>query len=75
MFFLDVIKNRNTVEKRKESMATRFEPTKSGDYLVEYRVGGYHYYKEKIHYDRKTEQWIGSKPPAFYKKYITSWYY
>ena len=56
-------------------MATRFEPTKSGEYLVEYRVGGYHYYKEKVHYDRKTEQWIGSKPPAFYKKYITSWYY
>ena len=56
-------------------MATRFEPTKSGEYLVEYRVGGYHYYKEKVHYDRKTEQWIGSKPPAYYKKYITSWYY
>lgn len=49
-------------------MTTRFEPTKSGEYLVEYRVGGYHYYKEKVHYDRKTEQWIGSKPPTFYKK-------
>lgn len=56
-------------------MATRFEPTKSGEYLVEYLIGGHHYYQEKIRYDKKSEKWIGSKPPEFYKKYITSWYY
>ena len=55
-------------------MAARFEPTKTGEYLVEYLVEG-KYQKETIRYEKKADKWLGTQTPEFYKKHITSWYF
>lgn len=52
----------------------RFEPTVSGEYVVEYTGEQRFHAREKIKYDKKAGQWIGSKPAEFYAKYVTSWF-
>jgi len=54
-------------------LASRFEPVKSGIYIVEYKKENGFFQKETIEYDRKRNQWVGEKPPEFYKENISSW--
>ena len=56
-------------------MAGRFEPTKSGEYLTEYKDEKGSYVKEKLYYNRKNNTWSGSRDSEFYKEHVVSWYY
>lgn len=55
-------------------MAGRFEPVKSGEYIVEYRKENGSYEKETVQYDKKNNAWVGRETKEFYREHVISWY-
>lgn len=54
-------------------MAGRFEPMKSGTYLIGYKKEDGFYEQETVSYDKRKNLWIGKQTPEFYKENVSSW--
>ena len=52
----------------------RFEPKKSAEYFAAYKDENEVYQTERIKFDAKKNQWVGTYPDEWYKERITSWW-
>ena len=52
----------------------RFEPKKSAEYFASYKDEKGVYQTERLKFDAKKNQWIGTHPDEWYKERITSWW-
>lgn len=52
----------------------RFEPKKSAEYFAAYKNENGVYQTERIKFDAKKNQWVGTYSDEWYKERITSWW-
>lgn len=51
----------------------RFEPQKSGAYVVGYADENGFYREERVLFDAKGNMWIGTRKDSWYKEHVSSW--